>query len=708
MTPEQHKRVKELFDAVLDLDPSDQESLLAKRCGDDEIRAEVRSLLREHKQLEGFMEEPALPAVPSASSESSRQPPVNDTDLSNIGKRYEGLVEVGAGAQGAVYQARDRETNEVVALKILRPEIAANQREMERFKNEVCLAHQITHKNVCRIHEFGRADGTAYISMEFVDGDTLRQMINRLGSLTVRSSVKIAQQICAGLREAHAKGIVHRDLKPENIMLDRDGLVKVMDFGIARSIEAGTATTGFHVGTPGYMAPEQVEGRAADPRSDIYSLGLIIYEMLTGSAAFEGDTPMSVALKQVREQPTPPHKLDPGLPKGVENVVLKCLEKDPDNRFQSVGELESALENVEGAVHPRGETWEHSHVGAPVNQSKWVTLGYAFVAGLAVGMALLWAFTVTHRPFPSKQGTLATSENSGLSHVDTVHSVAFSPNGRLLATAGEDKNVNLWETQGWRNARTFARHTDAINTVAFSPDGEWLASGGVDKTIFIWDVPKGDHPRRWDAKQTVSLLAFSSDGSRLASGGGDDGKVTVWDFKGGRRLFSFVAVADYGSVDGLAFSPDGKRLVTGGEDRIVKFWNAFTGAPQLTGKNAHSSAINAVAFNPDGRWVATASYDHTIRLWDADTGEEYRTLVGHTQAVNDVAFSPTTGRLASASDDRTVKIWDVTRDQPVKELNDGRTESVNSLAFSPDGRLLACAVGNIVEVWDVQLARRIR
>jgi eukaryotic-like serine/threonine-protein kinase len=706
MTPEQKERVKELYEEASGLDPAGREAFLAETCEDEEVLAEVNSLLSQPVPVD-FLKPPLPSGASSSSVESSTPAAISESTLKKISVRYEGLVVVGSGAMGTVYRARDRETQDEVALKFLRPELSVDERQVERFKNEVRLARKIAHKNVCRIHEFNRADGTAYFSMEFVKGDTLRQMLVRLGCLGVRTTIRIARQICAGLQEAHAQGIVHRDLKPENVMLDQEGQVKVMDFGIARSIERETATTGL-IGTPPYMAPEQVEGKAVDPRTDIYSLGLVIYEMLTGSAAFEGDTPMSVALKQVRERPTPPRKLDPGLPKGIETVVLKCLEKDPDNRFQSVGELESALEDVEGAVQPHGETWEPSHVGAPVIQSKWVTLGYAFLAGLAVGMALLWAFTLTHGPFPSQQGTLATPENSGLSHADTVNSVAFSPDGRLLATGGEDKNVNLWETEGWRNMRTFARHTDAINIVAFSPDGEWLASGGVDKTIFIWDVPKGDHPRRWDAKQNVSLLAFSSDGSRLASGGGNDGKVTVWDFKSGRGLVSFVAVAHDGSVGGLAFSPDGKRLVTGGEDRIVKFWNAFTGAPQLWGKNAHSSDINAVAFNPDGRWVATASYDHTIRVWDAETGEEYRTLVGHTQAVDDVAFSPTTGWLASASEDKTVKIWDVTHDHPVKELNDGRTAPVTNIAFSPDGRLLACAEGKIVEIWDVQLGRRIR
>ena len=215
---------------------------------------------------------------------------------------------------------------------------------MERFKNELLFARKITHKNVCRMHEFNRVGGVAYTSMEFVEGESLRSVLSRFGGLPQRKAVDLALQICSGLKEAHAQGIVHRDLKPENIMVDAHGNVKIMDFGIARSMEAATRLTGSMVGTPQYMAPEQVAGKPVDYRTDIYSLGLILYEMFTGTPAFQADNPVAVALKHMQEEAVPPHQIDPAIPAYIERTILKCLLKDPANRFQSIAELEQALD----------------------------------------------------------------------------------------------------------------------------------------------------------------------------------------------------------------------------------------------------------------------------------------------------------------------------------------------------------------------------
>src|ERR1700679_3371166 len=227
--------------------------------------------------------------------------------LASLGQRYEILSEAGHGSMGNVYKARDRETGETVALKLLKPEIASDQAMMERFKNELLYARKITHKNVCRVYEFNRAGGVAYTSMEFVEGESLRSVLHRFGGLPQRKATDLALQICSGLKEAHAQGIVHRDLKPENVMIDGQGNVKIMDFGIARSMEAGTRLTGSMVGTPAYMAPEQVAGKSVDYRTDIYSLGLMLYEMFTGVPAFSADNSIAVALKQMQESPRPPH-----------------------------------------------------------------------------------------------------------------------------------------------------------------------------------------------------------------------------------------------------------------------------------------------------------------------------------------------------------------------------------------------------------------
>jgi serine/threonine protein kinase len=260
-----------------------------------------------------------------------------------LSQRYDILAEAGHGSMGSVYKARDRETGEIVALKLLKPEIASDQAMMDRFKNELLFARKITHKNVCRVHEFNRLGGIAYTSMEFVEGESLRSVLNRFGGLPVRKSLDLAQQICSGLQEAHAQGIVHRDLKPENVMIDAQGNVKIMDFGIARSMEAGTRLTGSMVGTPAYMAPEQVAGKPVDYRTDVYSLGLILYEVFTGTPAFQAENAVAVALKQMREAPTAPHDIEPTIPALVERAILKCIEKEPAKRFQTVADLKSAL-----------------------------------------------------------------------------------------------------------------------------------------------------------------------------------------------------------------------------------------------------------------------------------------------------------------------------------------------------------------------------
>ena len=279
----------------------------------------------------------AFPAVSETGSQLTPQM------ISALSQRYEVLGEAGHGSMGNVYKARDRETGEIVALKILKPEIASDQAMMERFKNELLFARKITHKNVCRVHEFNRIGGVAYTSMEFVEGESLRSVLNRFGGLPLRKGLDLAQQVCSGLQEAHAQGIVHRDLKPENVMIDGQGNVKIMDFGIARSMEAGTRLTGSMVGTPAYMAPEQVAGKPVDYRTDVYSLGLILYEIFTGTPAFQADNAVAVALKQMREAATPPHEIEPTIPVPIERAILKCLEKEPPKRFQSVAELSKVL-----------------------------------------------------------------------------------------------------------------------------------------------------------------------------------------------------------------------------------------------------------------------------------------------------------------------------------------------------------------------------
>ena len=277
--------------------------------------------------IDGRTEQEDIFEVVWTDAEAYRQVRERLTATSYIPPRYEVLSQIGTGGTGIVYKVRDLETSEIVALKVLKPEIASDPDVQENFKRELCLARKITHKNVCRIHEFNRVNGTAYTSMEFVEGESLLSRLYRVGSLPLDEALDIARQICAGLREAHAQGIVHRDLKPANIMVDRNGTVKIMDFGIARMVQRDGPMTGTIVGTPAYMAPEQAELKPVSSCTDIYAVGLLLYEMITGVAAFCGDTPVAVALKQIREYPKRPREIVPLLTRSIEYRDYEVLAK---------------------------------------------------------------------------------------------------------------------------------------------------------------------------------------------------------------------------------------------------------------------------------------------------------------------------------------------------------------------------------------------
>lgn len=268
--------------------------------------------------------------------------------------RYQVLKELGRGGMGIVFQAHDKQLGEQVAIKVLSPLLSNNPEALERMKREVTAARKITHPNIIRIFDFSEANGLQYVSMEYFSGSNLKEFVKKSGALSLMQAFNIASQICDGLHEAHRMGVVHRDLKSQNILMNQANHVKIIDFGLARSAHLeGMTATGLIMGTPEYMSPEQVSGKRVDERTDIYALGIILYELFTGSVPFSGDSAIAVGFKQVKDAPQPPRQINPQIPQSVENIILKALQKDPLMRFRSVQELKQELEHAVQSPAPQ-------------------------------------------------------------------------------------------------------------------------------------------------------------------------------------------------------------------------------------------------------------------------------------------------------------------------------------------------------------------
>ena len=280
------------------------------------------------------------------SSGNSQMPTTFMNIATALEGRYQILKELGRGGMGIVFQAHDKQLKEQVAIKILSPLLSNDDQALERLKREVSAARRITHPNVIRIHDISELNGLHYVSMEFFPGVSLKEFVKKSGALSLMQAVNIASQICDGLEAAHKQGVIHRDLKTQNVII-HGNRIKIIDFGLARTSHMeGMTATGLIMGTPEYMAPEQVSGQKVDERADIYSLGIILYELFTGRVPFSGDSAIAVGFKQLKEDPPKPTEINPQLPQEIQRIILRALEKDPVRRYFSVAELRNELQEA--------------------------------------------------------------------------------------------------------------------------------------------------------------------------------------------------------------------------------------------------------------------------------------------------------------------------------------------------------------------------
>jgi WD40 repeat protein/serine/threonine protein kinase len=661
---------------------------------------------------------------------------------------YRIVRKLGKGGMGAVYLAQQTLLNEPRALKFLSQELTEDGDFTNRFLQEVRTLRQVRNRNVVDCGDPERAeDGSLFFSMEYVDGPSLGGYLQTAPKpFDVETALGITWGIAKGLGAAHAKGLVHRDIKPDNVLMARDGdalIPKIADFGLVATKESSHMTrTGSMLLTMAFAAPEQWMGTRAsdlDGRTDLYALGGVLFEMLTGRTPFEAENYHEWAQKHMSVPPPIPSSLRPELAKwkGLDALVLRLLAKDRKDRPQDVAELLTLLEAVvyePGPMEMEAEAGTAS-VAAPATAPPAPVKVPAPVSGTygnfdepvmsnptAQYEEVPRPRTPTARPpeQPAQAGSSAP-ESATTGRVYEVNtegrsSRRISSQIQALKEKQEAKRSKGFPAWGWlvillvlagagfavqhfyvprARFNTLQYQTDAITSVAFNSNGQTLASASRDNTIQLWSlVTMG---RLLTLKDRVDSVTFSPDGHMMASADSDK-DVRVWDVSTGQVLATLDGHT--GEVNAVAFSPDGKTLASGGSDMTIRLWDVAADKT-LAILLGSTGDINTLAFSPDGKTLASGGADNAIRLWDVGTGKVAKTLQGHSRAVNSAVYSPDGRTLASGGDDNTIKLWDAATGRLTATLQ-GHTGPVLSVAFSHDGHMLASgSADSTVRLWDL-------